>query len=244
MERCLWYSNANGRMFKYKLLKDITVLRGDLVKRDSLLSIVERGLAYDHSNYYDVYDAKQGVCYESDLPKCSVEKLEGADDCRCIRYAGGDSIRSFTCRKYLVGDKVEVKLSDSLVNYTEYTRLVSDVAWMRLISIIGTVLGTKSVVSLTSSDVGSKELIFNMSELPRGLSEECFKVLYLLLSEAIFSKEKVVILVSELSLEDKDVLERLLSALASISNVVLALVSVPDKLELSSLKCIVHELTL
>lgn len=244
MVRDLLFEVSNGRIYRYKFnTNSVVALRGDMISVDSLLSIIEREQAFDHSEYYDSFDKRNGVVYKDGTSKVVVKKGLDLQDCRCIRYAGGEAVRSFVCTSYSQGDNLKQE-SIAFSSYTTYSRFISDALWLRFITIVNSIFEKDAVVSLHG--LGSNEcyLEFNLSRLPEGVSEQCFMVLYLVLSEVYFSNEKSIVLISKLELDNKDVLDRLLTFLEVHTKVELALISLPENMELNMSNSRLEELRL
>lgn len=200
-------------------------LKGDKVSADTFISVIERSIASDFSQYYNEFDEKEGIKYLGDIQQASVEfdfgtlsfinnvalkKLTTRRNFYGIRYIGSDNIRSF-----MSPISSEDIPDDFGVSLLKYSSALSKSSWIRLEKLYNDMCEFKSVRINTSK----REIEFNF-EGNEEWSTEALQLAYLLLSESFISAHRGirVLLLSEITCMTDAQISRLINALCSVSN--------------------------
>ena len=194
----------------------------DKTKITTFLSVVERSLVQDFTEYYDKFDFESGISYAK-ISKSNVtfdddssvvySGSEVQNTCRdnffCVRQLGLGSIRSF-----------EVGLQDAKFSglvgkdMTDVSMVMEPHSWVYLEKIVNMALDW-NFVTVRTTDM---TLTFNYSG--DEVKDEMAKAIYLLLSEIVCfctAGEPVTVLISELP-KSVDLHSRLISTLAYLKS--------------------------
>ena len=197
-------------------------LIGDKITKDTTLFNIERFFAMDFSDYYSNIDNSIGVVYHRLDGDASINFNHGflrhkngvisswgiIPNIHCIRYSGGNMIRSFS----ITDNSFDI----TSVDMTKYSHLVSNVTWMRIEKLVNELVGYKFV----NVDIDNKSIDFDFyNNNNTEWSSDELKLVYVLLSESELTpiRYKRVTLLSELDMSDEKFI-KLLNALGKVPN--------------------------
>jgi hypothetical protein len=205
----------------YTFDMDYVYLHGNQIKKNTILSAIERMFAGDIGQYKDEQDEVENIVYDAPFGEIRVtleqyqygEEVEiesymnevevqrnGLDqNTRCVRWLGSNKIRSFSCSQN--------PAEHNEVDYTTYSDVLSTSQWSVLLAMYNNIIG-REVLKIVDY-----QLQFDFSD-----NSEVEQGIYLLLAECLGSKEKVILLASIDGIQ-KDIGERLLKYLQNIPQI-------------------------
>lgn len=203
----LSYSTVNGGMVSKNFTSDYNHI-SNKNESDMIMSAIERALANDLTSYYDASDTSNGVHYSDNfsairlgfswgditLSQNNSQRNNVPKKVRCIRYIGGNFMRSLYC-----ANEVELNSDKELVDYTQYSTKITKGQWFGIMMTYNKIMG-KTVMGIEGT-----KLAFNFD----GVDDiKTAKGIYLLVSEVLLSEEDKVVLMSFENIQS-DVQERL-----------------------------------
>ena len=214
---------TNNNMMKDITLPDKRIIQVQGSDANVFISLIERIVATDFSDFYDNYDAQFGIegtnfkqvtahfsfgdfIYKNDVIN---ERYNTSRALHCVRYVGGKNIRS-------TFSNTDEKPSTLGVSLTEFTSAINKASWLRLEMLINYVIGD----TFFKVDYNNAKITFDF-EKTADFSKDLAKIMYLIVSEcfvSISSGQRFVCLSKIEGIIDEQ-MERLLYSLVRISNI-------------------------
>lgn len=225
LKRISFVSDGQFKLLEVSKSK-LVQLVGDNKAMDTAISVVERSIVSDFSAFYDSFDNIEGVIYSSEIEQANLEfdygslsyinskvvkRFSTKRDFHCIRYVGGDKIRSSTSP--LSSDTPPDNFGVSLL---EYSNALSSASWTRLRKLYNDIVGFNSM----QVSHKNKTISFDFKDNTEWTTD-ALELMYILLSESFISSHRGirVILLSKMNCFTSSVqFGKFLHGLQNISN--------------------------